>query len=722
MKFINDSRLILLKWALFAFVLSAGLRLIPIYFQVETLKNPIAIELKVDPKPRATHEPVIVTGQPGRGCFLYIIYEADGKARLGYDSWGSGGPISDTFDIPSDRTIPLKIEMPATDPSIKAAHPHKAHIRVSSGELVIFDCDVYYFIPKRGQIYVGKNPIGGSCCVTLFSGTITAGPRTLHGPALVTAPFLEKARVGLIHASIGVFGTVAVLSMLTVVYQLLRLIPERRISDENALPRQGTTSHLWAVLSILICTGVFIFTTTQGSFEFLHREALGSFYDHQAKSLLQGRLDVPYDAISGEAFVFEGRSYGYFGFTPALLRIPFLSYSPWFGMLSRYFMIFYFVLALLSSYLLLRLFYQHIRGRQSGPPAWTTILLIINAGIGSTFIFLGSRAYLYHEAILCGAAFALTSAYFSFRYFLRRDHWSWPIALLCGLLAIHSRPTSGLFALALLGFTAAWPILAELIADIQRRQLPHPLQLLISFRREVMIGLCCLLGVLSFNLVGYLKFREFGGFPLKYNVQYTPERLARFEGKQFHISNIPHNLDQYITGLTLGFEKKFPYISSRNDHSRSFLDAKIDMLEPTIGLPLAMPALFIFATLGCIVVCVREPRLRSASGVLWLSFAPTAFLLFSAVVLSQRYTGDFCPFLICGSCLCLATIAATWTKGRTISIILASTLSLLSVMVMAGICIRFQSTDGCGADPSGMKRYQDFDYRVDALFSTASKQ
>jgi hypothetical protein len=50
--------------------------------------------------------------------------------------------------------------------------------------------------------------------------------------------------------------------------------------------------------------------------------ALSGFYDAQAHSFLDLRWDVPAEVLSVEAFTVDGRSYMYFGPTPALLRLP----------------------------------------------------------------------------------------------------------------------------------------------------------------------------------------------------------------------------------------------------------------------------------------------------------------------------------------------------------------------------------------------------------------
>ncbi len=101
------------------------------------------------------------------------------------------------------------------------------------------------------------------------------------------------------------------------------------------------TRHRWFLVAALIATFGFTWLVTLGSFRFNAREIFGNFYDHQAVSLFAGRLDVPGDAIGGEAFEAHGKLYGYFGPTPALLRLPLVASGLAFGKLSRACMVLY---------------------------------------------------------------------------------------------------------------------------------------------------------------------------------------------------------------------------------------------------------------------------------------------------------------------------------------------------------------------------------------------
>src|SRR5215470_16076828 len=84
-----------------------------------------------------------------------------------------------------------------------------------------------------------------------------------------------------------------------------------------------TSKRLGDLLVVLFCFLVLCWFVTLGDWDFFPPAGmLEEFYDAQAQSLLEGHIDVPADAIGPEAFVHGGKSYGYFGPTPALLRLP----------------------------------------------------------------------------------------------------------------------------------------------------------------------------------------------------------------------------------------------------------------------------------------------------------------------------------------------------------------------------------------------------------------
>src|SRR5207248_9886802 len=186
----------------------------------------------------------------------------------------------------------------------------------------------------------------------------------------------------------------------------------------------------------------------------------------------------------GEAFIAHGRRYGYFGPTPALLRMPFVIFDLGFGRLSRSYMCVYFVALLIGCQLLLRDVTRLTTGTGSvalrgsagiarggaKPSGWSTVVLTVSVGLGSTLFYVGSRAYIYHEAILCGAMFAVFGCWCALRHFEKPDGGWWLGSLACGTLSVHARPPAGLFALTFLGFVAAWHLWSHWKSDTENRR------------------------------------------------------------------------------------------------------------------------------------------------------------------------------------------------------------------------------------------------------------
>ena len=94
-------------------------------------------------------------------------------------------------------------------------------------------------------------------------------------------------------------------------------------ASHRSLPRRNAiTRHAYLIPSFLISLTVCCWFVTWGDWKLFEKESFTRFYDAQARSILHGRLDVPPGAIGFEAFIRDGKTYGYFGIAPALLRIP----------------------------------------------------------------------------------------------------------------------------------------------------------------------------------------------------------------------------------------------------------------------------------------------------------------------------------------------------------------------------------------------------------------
>jgi hypothetical protein len=653
-------------------------------------------------------QPLVTTGNAGSADFLYVKFVDATTVVFGYDSWAFGGPLSAPVPIVAGRAYGLGIEMPALAQLSPPPTFARRRLRLTLDGRELLNHEVFYRGRHRAEVWFGENPVGGTTTGRSFGGTLTTeAGLPLRGFPSALVPWTGQLHTWLTQLR----GEVAALALLSVAF-VFWLPPAwrwacawwRKPRPEPLPPSHERAPHRWFLATTAVCTLAFATVLTGGTFRLIFPESFGSFYDHQAASLLAGHLDVPEEAVSSEAFVFHGKYYGYFGPTPALLRLPFVVTGVAFGQLSRGLMVFYFVGCLAAAYALLIFAARHLSQRATWPSAGATVLLVGSAGLGSTLFFTASRAYVYHEAILCGAMFALWSTWFSLRYLTGgSERRSWPAALGCGLLALHARPPAGLFALVLLGIVAAIQ-LARVWSG------PHKAR-----RAPLLVGALAVLGVLSFNALSYLKFQSFDGAPLRYHIQYTPERLAIIGGRNFHLTNLRFNIDSYVWRPSFELRRSFPWFYTSGADPADYDGTRIDLAEQTLPVPYAMPALTLLAlaAIGCALF--RWPGARLPVAVLLLGALPLSLALFTAIAISHRYTADFIPPLVGAAAFGLTALPTLPTGLRRIVTTLAVLLALVSLFITLAITLHYQGEGVWGVPAEITARYLSIRQQMDLL-------
>jgi hypothetical protein len=662
------------------------------------MPSPLDLRLSLPRGQAGLCQPLIVSGKASAGTLLYVRYTGADTVVFGYDSWAVGGPESTVIRIQPGTTEELTVVMPAFSAPPRVERKARGPLRVDyAGRTVLFG-DVHYHGRAPHEIHFGENPIGGTITNSVFRGRIMtrAGvelrgrPNALFPPAerllnwIGRSPF--AALLALAGAALGGWWLPRLGS---------RIAEQWRGRSDPIVTARKQPPHGTFAATAALCTTLFAAVISGWSFDLLSRESFGQFYDYQAAGLLRGRLDVPREALGEEAFVFDGKVYGYFGPTPAWLRLPFSLAGAGFGRLSRSFMTAYFLACLAAAYALL----IHATCRLAGPGAWPArrhvALLILGAGAGSSLFFLGSRAYVYHEAILCGAAFALWSVWATLRW-LERDGagLGWLAALICGVLAVHARPPAGLFALATLGCTAAVLLVRAPRALSQAAAL-----------RLTAIGALTVLGVLSFNALSYLKFRSFDGAPLRYHVQYGPERLANIEGRNFHATNVPYGLAGYLWRPNAELRPTFPYLFIRGNDPLDFPGSRIDLPENTLALPWAMPTLALLSALAFGVMWLRWPGATAPLAVLAGGLTPMAAALLAAVAQSHRYTADFVPFLMAAAAFGLTATDTLSAGARRWWLAVTTVLTPAAIAITLAITLHYQGEGVWGVSDDIKERY-----------------
>lgn len=455
--------------------------------------------------------------------------------------------------------------------------------------------------------------------------------------------------------------------------------------------RPTCRNHAYILPSILLSLIVCAWFVTWGDWKFFEPEDFCGFYDAQARSLIEGRLDVPPAAIGNEAFTFQGKTYGYFGMGPALLRIPLvLASAKMDGLWSRMMMLIACAINLICIYRIMRL----IRGDEPVSRRSQRLLhslFILCAGIGSSNIFMLGRSFTYHEAIMWAGTFALLFTWALIKYLARPGYGSLALASFFAFMSFHCRQTVGagvLMMLSVLGAVLIWRTIAKAEAGqvlFAFAPVPRPL-------RHALVAIFAVLLTLgtSFGL-NYAKFRTFNAIPVQYYncYQEIPNRMHVTGGRQIHPENIPTALASYFGPNGITFDRNFPWVRMPRETSMVGSPA-IDVVESFSSVPVSMPALLLLAVAGCaplisgsgqMIRRVRLPALALLSG---------GGIVLATVGITERYLHDFYPALILFAAVGISRIEVEkrlW--GRTTII---AVLTIISIYINCSFSFVHQRT------------------------------
>ena len=665
---------------------------------------PFYLKLPVGIPGRA--EPLVATGGFRTGSVLQVYFQDEQTIYFSHLANGQE-VVSPRITYRPGLAYPCRLEMPALATAGTAPTAKTGILRLVVNDQDVIRHEVNLTPGNRNCVYFGENPVAGVSFGKQFNGEMILpdGPK-LQGGASGLFSRQARLRSWLNHHGWHLLPILA--ASAGAVWLTRRFLP-RRIADlpiRTLLGRLTKNSHAWFAAGVLANGIAFSWVLTSGNFSFIYPDAFGAFYDFQAQSLLAGRWDVPEEALGGEAFKVGGKIYGYFGPTPALLRVPFVLTGLGFGLLTRSFLLSYFVAVLFGTYALLRHVTRLMRGADASPAPGLVLLALCATGFGSTLLFLASRAYGYHEALLCGVATAVWSGYFSLRHLATPATRWWVTALVLGTLSVQARPPTGLFALCLLGAVA----LVQLVAQRSTRS---------GWRTPLTVGVLAVAGLMSLQGVAYLKFGTFDGAPLQYHVQYTPERIAQFDGKKFHLANLPTNLAAYVSSPGFIVSPRFPYFRFKPvvaDRS----SAKIDIHEPAAAIPGAMAGLVVLTAFGC-ASCFGFQSCRPPMVVVGLATLPLLTCLLTFAAISHRYTADFCPPLIIAAMFGVAFIDAKTGIRRVAAIVCVCAATAFSSVLTLGLSLHFQSEVVWGVPDEVHESHRQWGERVDKFFSVPTR-
>ncbi|OIQ48909.1 hypothetical protein BerOc1_03662 [Pseudodesulfovibrio hydrargyri] len=436
-------------------------------------------------------------------------------------------------------------------------------------------------------------------------------------------------------------------------------------ADLNIDNHQKITPLYYSI--ILICIVWNALLITNGTLNFFGLEKFGLVYNDFFLSLWDGRLDLTPAVIGDEGFyALDGRVYTYFGFFPALLRLPFhffvdLATVP----VSRVIVFASSIgIAAISQSILHTVMRHASKGYGWSGKLYLSSTLLI--WLASPTLILCANGSVYHEPIALGLLGVMLFAWIVLRGMLVRSE-SAPgnmtaLAIIAGIM-LHTRPTMAIalyFGVTLFCLLHAYqgyvrfrtehgPLKSAVRAIFAPKTVVAPMLILFAFG--------CLLLFLNWVKWG----APFDPAPLeRYGFILNGEglsgrHLAVKQHGRFSIRRIIPGAIFHLTGVGMG-----GYAHSVYDRLTGLFGTGTMRLEDPAPLllmwsPWFFAALFTFGK-------GRKEFTKQPETISYFILATTLLipmlLMFSYPTITVRYKAEFWPFLFLGLCVLFAA------KGR----------------------------------------------------------
>ena len=148
--------------------------------------GPVRIRFALPRGETNRQQPLLVTGKPYAGTFIYVAYHDAEHIRIGVDVWGLLGyqsePIRTDYFADHEVVIEAGSLYPQNHPKLRG-QTEETIKRLNSKLRVIFDGttvinrDIDTYPSKVNEVTIGKNLLGGSSCEPNFAGKILSVER-----------------------------------------------------------------------------------------------------------------------------------------------------------------------------------------------------------------------------------------------------------------------------------------------------------------------------------------------------------------------------------------------------------------------------------------------------------------------------------------------------------------------------------------------------------------
>ena len=440
---------------------------------------------------------------------------------------------------------------------------------------------------------------------------------------------------------------------------------------------------LASALGALLAVVAFLGLGSRFRFDLFEWQRSGNFYDAQAESWLDGTWQVSGGVLGIERFESHGGTYMYQGPWPALLRVPVVAVTDRFdGRLSLLSMTLGVVVALAGTTSL----HWRVRRLARGDQPLTRAELVTAAavtfavGAGSAIFYEASRPWVYHEAAVWGAAWAIVGidATAACIEHPTRRRFLW--AAVATTLALCSRSSVGLAGVAALGLLAGGNLLARWRRTwtagppLARRTLDRFAWAAGAARPDgrlpvVAPGLAAALPLAIYAGINWIKFRTLFSIPF-YGQGFTilDEKRQAFldanNGTLFGLKFLPTTLVQYTKPNAFSLTQAFPFVDFPAK-AEPLGGIEFDLVDYSSSAPSSMPVFALLAVVG-LVVLLRRSTAPAGQGVAALRVPAVgalvgAFSILPFGYIANRYLADTVPVLLVTG---LVGLHAVLTRSR----------------------------------------------------------
>lgn len=140
----------------------------------------LRLRVRLRAQPPGTREPLVVTGRTGAGELLGLEHLAGGEIRFVLDSWGQPMRASRPLRVEHGKPREIDVTLGAlatVDDATALRGAHAGPLRVKLDGAVVWEERSDYHVAEHAEVYVGRNPLGGTSCGPAFSGEILAVER-----------------------------------------------------------------------------------------------------------------------------------------------------------------------------------------------------------------------------------------------------------------------------------------------------------------------------------------------------------------------------------------------------------------------------------------------------------------------------------------------------------------------------------------------------------------